>query len=510
MRTIPLSKLSSFARLCAVSLAVVVTLGACSDDDDVTDDLPPRFDELDLSSPEAAVATFAAAFEQRDYLTAFRALSVESQEVVATLPSWFFGGSGVGFRYDWLDTQYRMSAADDLGDWVVGRHIDDWILPSELQGEQVLRALAAHGALPVDVTNGLSGLHVLRADETDAVVLAVTDVDDETSVVRISLAADRDGRWRLHQLLAPGGDDEVFPFAGPTDGPPSAATEDEWISTAERLRPDDPDLAIARTIAFFDERDWRMFVGSFHPSTARSALQAISSFELEGRFLTLDTPDYTEAWRVMVDDGPVVYGYMTSLAYEHGDATGSLLVDLAGGKAAPAVRVDDWSGDEAWAAEVVVDDVTYVVTVARGDSPPGFAFAQIRTPDGSTDTAAAPFSSPAQGFAIPGGAELCPDGIVRWNCRDSAPQQLTPEDEARIEELRREADADPSLEVQNQVIIQSILSSARGVANIDAYCAAMQLGSVPEGSIDGNLDAIEVAELAESYCPGDPSVIPTG
>lgn len=156
MRTIPLSKLSSFARLCAVSLAVIVTLGACSGGGDAAEveAFPPTYEDLDLSSPEAAVSTFAEAFAREDYLTAYRSLSVESQEVLATLPGWLFadgGPSTIGQRYDWLDTQFRTAARTDLEGWAETHHIDT--SRSADQGQR--------GGVPNDVSIS-SIVHVVR------------------------------------------------------------------------------------------------------------------------------------------------------------------------------------------------------------------------------------------------------------------------------------------------------------------------------------------------------------
>ena len=516
MRTIPLPKLSSFARLCAVSLAVVVTLGACSEGDNAAevDAFPPSYEELDLSSPEAAATTFVEAFAREDYLTAYRALSVESQEVLATLPGFLFADGGpatIGQRYDWLDTQYRAAARADLDDWIVTHHIDAWGLPGELQAESMLRTLARLGALTVDLTGGVSSIEPIRTGADTAELRGRLDATTDGRAVTITLVTGPGGDWRIHQVATAGGDDTVFPFAGDTDGPPSGPVSPTWTSTADRLRPDDPDAAVAQAIRIFDERDWRMLVGSFHADTAVAAFRGISEQRFQGRFLTLDTPDYFERFAEFLDEGSVVYGYLTSLPYEHGDETGTLQVDLQGGKASPAVRTSTWGGDEAWAAEVRTGEDTYVVTVARS-SMGGLALAQIRTLDGSTDRDAAPFSAPARGFTVPEDAEVCPDGIVRYDCGSSSRtvgRTLTEADEARIEALRKEADADPNLEAQNQVIIQSILNSSRGEP-VDVYCAAMQLGYVHDDTIEWRLAADEVAYLAESHCPGDPSVIPTG
>ena len=262
---------------------------------------------------------------------------------------------------------------------------------------------------------------------------------------------------------------------------------------------------MAQTIALFEARDWRLLIGSMHPDTRSASFTALATLEFEGRFLTLDTPSYENRIAALVDGGSV--GALNLVPFQHGAETGTLLVDLTDGTAAPTEPTEPWGESTAQIALVEANGRDHLVTVAM--TPSGrWALAQIRTPDGSSDPEAAPFSAPPDGFIVPVGATLCPDGITRYDC-DATGLGLSENDQRRIDELRAEAEADPSLEATNAVIIDSITSGGRKIA-LDQACAAMQLGFVHDDSIDWTDTARQIDRIVDEYCPGDPDVIPTG
>ena len=167
------------------------------------------YDRLDLSSPDAALRAFLSAFRRGDYVTAYWIFSPQSQ-------------------LDWDSLIYRLNlgqtvrAAQPLG----GGFVEQAIPPLAQWEQQDMSFLFAHvmnaakriDALPIDLAglpddlsaNGLA-LGAAAPAGDGSVVIAVA-LKAYAAPVIFRLVTSPLGKWRLRQIVPPGGDPNSLPF----------------------------------------------------------------------------------------------------------------------------------------------------------------------------------------------------------------------------------------------------------------------------------------------------------
>lgn len=189
------------------AIATALLIASCS-----TDSAPHRdgartyCESLDLSSPEATVTTLTDAFARDDFMTV-----------------WFtfdpFARSHLQNAIDLL--QYRQvigeGAMEDLRAWLQDDMFfeslevrDQWYL-----FDQIMVIADSNDAFLIDLSDTVRIDAVEPMEDTvDTVHVSATVEGIEGEVVFVTTAL-IPNRWRIHQVIVPGGDKELYPWAVP-------------------------------------------------------------------------------------------------------------------------------------------------------------------------------------------------------------------------------------------------------------------------------------------------------
>lgn len=174
------------------------------------------YDRLDLSTPEAALRAFLTAYRAGDYVTAFWIFAPGTQDEVFRHAAQMNMG-----RLARLPAQGRMAIMTEM-------------LPPTAEVDQrdysflfanVMQVAKRRGLMPLDVAGlpeDLSAANVpglgQKTETTDGITEIAVALRAYGAPVVFRLAPGRNGRWRLRQIVPPGGDPASLPF-GLADGP---------------------------------------------------------------------------------------------------------------------------------------------------------------------------------------------------------------------------------------------------------------------------------------------------
>lgn len=172
------------------------------------------YDRLDLATADAALRTFLSAFRRGDYVTAYWVLSPQAQ-------------------LDWQTAIETFSFNRTLRGDVMARNLLPQIVPPIAQWEQhdmsflfahVMNVARREGMLPLDLSglpedlaparlpNLGTGPAALAADGSIAIAVALAAYPGP---VVFRMVTSPLGKWRLAQILPPGGDAASRPFGLP-------------------------------------------------------------------------------------------------------------------------------------------------------------------------------------------------------------------------------------------------------------------------------------------------------
>ncbi len=168
------------------------------------------YDRLSMTTPDAALRTFLTAYRDGDYVTAFWVLAADSQDEV--------------LRHAAQLNMRRIARIPAEGGLAIMTEMNP--PPAELD-QRDLGFMFAHmmqvakrrGMLPLDVTGlpqDLSPANVPnlgpRTETTDGVTEIAVTLGAYRGPVIFRLVRGRAGRWRLRQVVPPGGDTTSVPF----------------------------------------------------------------------------------------------------------------------------------------------------------------------------------------------------------------------------------------------------------------------------------------------------------
>lgn len=168
------------------------------------------YDGLDLASPEAALRAFLTAYRDGDYVTAFWIFTPETQDEVFRHAAQLNMG-----RLARLPAQGRMAIITEM-------------IPPTAEVDQrdysflfanIMQVAKRRGLMPLDIAglpDDLSPANVpslgRRTETTDGVTEIAMPLRTYREPVVFRLVRARTGRWRLKQVLPPGGDPASVPF----------------------------------------------------------------------------------------------------------------------------------------------------------------------------------------------------------------------------------------------------------------------------------------------------------
>jgi hypothetical protein len=233
------------------------------EDNDITS-FRTYYDSLDLETPEAAIETFVNAFQRHDFATVYMILAPASQQTL-TLNREFLKRDGVvatppkEFSEAWSNKLFNLE------------HIYDTLLGYDL----LLAVAAEHGALQihlpgtVTIINSTNSATPLGQSSVD-VATGVEGIDGEVVFRMVQSPGDR---WRVLQVIWPGGDPAQFPWA----------TKSEYIGeeahNLSQIRADDertyydsldlssPEVTVRTFTEAFRQKDFPTVFWILYPAT---------------------------------------------------------------------------------------------------------------------------------------------------------------------------------------------------------------------------------------------------
>ena len=193
-------------KLVVVVAAGTLVVAGCGGGGSHRDGARTYYESLDLSSPTAAVETFTEAFADDDFVTVWLAFSHTGQFVLQhemDLLQWkrIIGPEALDDLRDWLQNEYSLDMVES---------VDGWWLFDRL----MLIADESDGFL-IDLSGDVSIGSEAINDGTAIVSAEVSGIEGD---VEFRLRESATGRWRIQQVVAPGGDnpEDLFPWVVPS------------------------------------------------------------------------------------------------------------------------------------------------------------------------------------------------------------------------------------------------------------------------------------------------------
>ncbi|GAB4512590.1 MAG: hypothetical protein OHK0046_12370 [Anaerolineae bacterium] len=166
------------------------------------------YESLNLATPESAARTFLSAFQREDYPTIYLIFSFDTQ-------SSFKSQLGL-FRY----AQVYKHGPDEAQNRVV---LEEAILPPEKWEQtdqwwffdQIMRSAAHRDLLLIDLRGDarINGTREAIAGESTPAVDVLASVNGIDGEVTLRMVQAPSGKWRVYQVIVPGGDESVIPWS---------------------------------------------------------------------------------------------------------------------------------------------------------------------------------------------------------------------------------------------------------------------------------------------------------
>jgi hypothetical protein len=186
-------------------------------------DAAPRtqYESFDLSTPEAAVITFIDLFQNRDYAGLFLILAPEAQSdwyaainrfryefiIYASASEGLIDAMGEVIGFDHTETEQHANNIPYLFDSVMLYAEEQDAFPIDLRGQvEILRTEESTVPAPSSAEDS-------DDDETPLPAIDVIVSTEDQGELRLRMVQVPSGRWRVYQVIVPGGDEQRLPWA---------------------------------------------------------------------------------------------------------------------------------------------------------------------------------------------------------------------------------------------------------------------------------------------------------
>lgn len=232
--------------ICLLAAATVaVGCGGNSDEEQLvgTFTLPRTYDQLDLGSPEAAVAEFSSAFVRRDFVTAMLLLHPATQTTMANdvLTADFS---------TWVMPEVEPAVRTRIELERDGDHALDVLRVFEIAMEEA----TVTGGFRVDLAGGIENVTERSADAFTAIVDA--SLATSGAPVTFELAPVSDGTWRIRQVRLENGSAGDLPFAGGAELRSPERALDITTTWRASLPNNTPNELVQTIVNLVDTRDY--------------------------------------------------------------------------------------------------------------------------------------------------------------------------------------------------------------------------------------------------------------
>jgi hypothetical protein len=167
------------------------------------------YETLDLATPESAVQAFSEAFQREDFETVYLILAPSTQFVLQQHLHLLDFGCLVQIAH-WDEIKADLSQV-----------VDEYEHAREdlrYGFDRLMLAAKRHSAFLIDLSGGITiiGTEASETTRGDAAIDVITNVQGLEALVVFRMVQAPSGRWRVFQVIVPGGDEEVVPWAVPT------------------------------------------------------------------------------------------------------------------------------------------------------------------------------------------------------------------------------------------------------------------------------------------------------
>ena len=173
------------------------------------------YERLSLNSPESAVETFTNAFQKEDFFTVFLILSPSAQLRVEN------NINTLNYT-ELIDVKDLTEAENVLANTPQFQTLSEWEhlgATSSYLFDAIMLAAKQRSVLLIDLSGDVSISRIKRikdSDESPKVDVFTTVAGIEGDVI-FRMEQSPSGRWRVQQVIIPGGDEELIPWSVPNN-----------------------------------------------------------------------------------------------------------------------------------------------------------------------------------------------------------------------------------------------------------------------------------------------------
>lgn len=203
-----------------LTVSISVGMAAAQDAAPTAPTARTEYEALDLSTPEAAVTTFADAFQDGNYPRVFLVLAPEAQQgwysgfslfrpellVDESMADQLFEATRDLFGFDHTETEHSPYNMPYLFDAVMQFAAENDAFVIDLRGD-----IDIVGTEESSVPSRENGED--RDDDTPLPAVDVIVSTSELGELRFRTVQVPSGRWRVYQVIVPGGNENLLPWA---------------------------------------------------------------------------------------------------------------------------------------------------------------------------------------------------------------------------------------------------------------------------------------------------------
>ncbi len=173
------------------------------------------YESLDLHEPESAIDTFIDAFQREDFFTVFLILSPSAQ--FRTENNIAMLNYGELIQVESLDEAKEILADTPQYqirlEWEHGGAVSSYLFDS------IMLAAKQHSAFLIDLSGEVSILRTEQLSDSsdDSKVNVISSVEGTEGNVIFRMVQAPSGRWRVQQVIVPGGDEDLIPWSVPSN-----------------------------------------------------------------------------------------------------------------------------------------------------------------------------------------------------------------------------------------------------------------------------------------------------
>ncbi|MCP4422304.1 MAG: hypothetical protein GY805_37320 [Chloroflexi bacterium] len=199
----------------AFLIMVTLLLGGCDNNNKSQETIARTYYEsLDLDTPEAAVTQFASAFQREDYETVYLIFSPSAQIRIANRINTIY-------YQELIKIDANSEAKEILNNTPLFNLKDEWEhRTGSYLFDTIMLAAKQHSAFLIDLSGEVEISNSEQANDssgnsTKVDVNTIVDGIEGNVIFRMEQAPS--GRWRVRQVIIPGGNEELIPWSVPSD-----------------------------------------------------------------------------------------------------------------------------------------------------------------------------------------------------------------------------------------------------------------------------------------------------